>query len=254
MGDTGKFYSWEIISDIIGIKKCDKSFFKHKGFTIPKEIRWFFNAENISNGEQIKFTLIYEGKEYEAHIEMETSKHSRTRIFWRTDLKKEFDEILIKYREQSGKKDEYPSVQFTKLSENCYKIEFIDLDELNDYEINPLETIETEHGIEGKKIRIYTTKYERDPANRREAIKLHGTRCMVCDFDFEEVYGELGKDFIEVHHTKPLSSLEHEVEVNPEEDLVCLCSNCHRMIHRNRNKIMTVQELKKLMEERSVFA
>ena len=84
-----------------------------------------------------------------------------------------------------------------------------------------METIETEHGIEGKKIRIYTTKYERDPANRREAIKLHGTRCMVCDFDFEEVYGELGKDFIEVHHTKPLSSLEHEVEVNPEEDLVC---------------------------------
>ena len=77
---------------------------------------------------------------------------------------------------------------------------------------------------------------------------------MVCDFDFEEVYGELGKDFIEVHHTKPLSSLEHEVEVNPEEDLVCLCSNCHRMIHRNRNKIMTVEELKKLMEERSVFA
>lgn len=254
MGDTGKFYSWEIISDTIGIKKCDKSFFKHKGFAIPKEIRWFFNAENISNGEQIKFILIYEGKEYEAHIEMETSKHSRTRIFWKSDLKKEFDEILIKYRGQSEKNSEYPSIQFIKLSENIYKVEFIDLDLLNDYEINPLETIETDHGVEGKKVRIYTTKYERNPANRKEAIKIHGTRCMVCDFDFEEVYGELGKDFIEVHHTKPLFSLEHEVEVNPEEDLVCLCSNCHRMIHRRRDKIMSVEELKELMEERSVFA
>lgn len=254
MGDTGKFYSWEIISDTISIKKCDKSFFKHKGFAIPKEIRWFFNAENISNGEQIKFTLIYEGKEYEAHIEMETSKLSRTRIFWRTDLKKEFDEILIKYRGQSERNSEYPSIKFIKLSENCYKVEFSNLDLLNDYEINPLETIETEHGIEGKKVKIYTTKYERDPVNRKEAIKIHGTRCMVCDFDFEEVYCELGKDFIEVHHTKPLYSLEHEVEVNPEEDLVCLCSNCHRMIHRRRDKIMTVEELKELMEERSVFA
>ncbi|MGM9534857.1 MAG: HNH endonuclease [Intestinibacter sp.] len=254
MGDKGKFYSWEIISDTVAIKNCDKSFFEHRGSGIPKEIRWFFNAENISNGEQIKFTLIYEGKEYEAHIEMETSKLSRTRIFWRTDLKKEFDEILIKYRGQSEKNCEYPSIQFIKISENVYKVEFIDLDLLNDYEINPLETIETEHGVEGKKVRIYTTKYERDPVNRKEAIKIHGTRCMVCDFDFEEVYGELGKDFIEVHHTKPLFSLEHEVEVNPEEDLVCLCSNCHRMIHRRRDKIMSVEELKELIEEQSVFA
>ena len=77
---------------------------------------------------------------------------------------------------------------------------------------------------------------------------------MVCDFDFEEAYGELGKGFIEVHHTKSLYSLEDEVEINPEEDLVCLCSNCHRMIHRRRDKILTVEELKEIMEERSVFA
>ena len=196
MGDTGKFYSWEIINYKIAIKNCDKSFFEHRGSGVPKEIRWFFNAENMSNGEQIKLTLIYEGKNYEAHIDMETSKHSRTRIFWVTDLKKEFDNILVNYRKNPQNKNKYPSVSFTRVSKNCYELEFIGLYSLNDYEINPLETIETEHGIEGKKIRIYTTKYERNPANRREAIKLHGTRCMVCDFDFEEVYGELGKDFI----------------------------------------------------------
>lgn len=254
MGDTGKFYSWEIINDNIAIKNCDKSFFEHRGSGVPKEIRWFFNAENMSNGEQIKLTLIYEGKKYEAHIDMETNKLSRTRIFWVTDLKKEFDDILINYRKNPQNKNKYPSVSFTRVSKNCYELEFIDLYSLNDNDTNPLETIETEYGLEGKQVKVYTTKYERDPANRKEAIRIHGTRCMVCDFDFEEVYGELGKDFIEVHHTKPLSSLEYEVEVNPEEDLVCLCSNCHRMIHRNKNKIMTVEELKKLMEERSVFA
>ena len=253
MGEKGKFYSWEIVSDTVAVKNCDKSFFEHRGSGIPKDIRWFFNAENIPNGKRIEITLIYEGKKYDAHIEMETSKLSRTRIFWTGDLKKEFDNILKAYRLKFPKDDDYPSVQFIKESKDSYVVEFIGLDLLNDNEINPLETIEKEYKKEGKKVKIYTTKYERDPANRREAIRIHGTRCMVCDFDFEEAYGELGKDFIEVHHTKPLHSLEHEVEVNPEEDLVCLCSNCHRMIHRRRDKIMTVEELRELMQERSVF-
>lgn len=125
---------------------------------------------------------------------------------------------------------------------------------LNDDNINPLETIEIENRVEGKRKKIYTTKYERNSKNREEAIKIHGTRCMVCDFDFEEVYGELGKDFIEVHHTKPLYTLEEEMDINPEEDLVCLCSNCHRMIHRKRDKILTIEELKEIMEEHSIFA
>lgn len=253
MGDTGVFFSWKIINDKIAIKKCDKSFFEHRVSGIPKEIKWFFGAENMLGGERIEVTLLYKGKKYEAYIKMNNFKSSNTRIFWVTDLKKEFDNILVNYRKNPQNKNKYPSVSFTRVSKNCYELEFIDLYSLNDNDTNPLETIETEYGLEGKQVKIYTTKYERNPANRREAIKLHGTRCMVCDFDFEEVYGELGKDFIEVHHTKPLSSLEHEVEVNPEEDLVCLCSNCHRMIHRNRNKIMTVEELKKLMEEQSVF-
>lgn len=33
--------------------------------------------------------------------------------------------------------------------------------------------------------------------------------------------------------------------INPETDLVCVCSNCHRMIHRRKNSILTVEELKK---------
>lgn len=185
---------------------------------------------------------------------MESSKLSRTRIFWKSDLKKEFDEVLKSYRLKLEKENEYPSIKFTKIFSNTYEVKFIGLDLLNDEMQNPLETMEIENGVEGKKIRIYTTKYERNPTNRKEAIRIYGTRCMVCDFDFEDVYGELGKDFIEVHHTKPLFSLDQETIVNPQEDLVCLCSNCHRMIHRRRDKILSVDELKEIMEKQSVFA
>lgn len=71
---------------------------------------------------------------------------------------------------------------------------------------------------------------------------------MVCGFNFEAVYGDIGRDYIEVHHVKPLSSLDEEVEIDPQNDLVCLCSNCHRMIHRRCDSILSVSELKALVK------
>lgn len=59
---------------------------------------------------------------------------------------------------------------------------------------------------------------------------------MVCGFDFKR-YGACGKNFIEVHHVKPLYDLEKEEIIDPKTDLVCLCSNCHRIIHRKRDFI-----------------
>ena len=41
-------------------------------------------------------------------------------------------------------------------------------------------------------------------------------------------------------------------EVNPETDLVCLCANCHRMMHRSREHVMTVEELSELECDYSV--
>lgn len=61
------------------------------------------------------------------------------------------------------------------------------------------------------------------------------------------MYGDLGEGYTEIHHKKPLHSLEEEVEVNPETDLVPVCSNCHRMLHRRRDRIMTIEELKKII-------
>lgn len=57
--------------------------------------------------------------------------------------------------------------------------------------------------------------------------------CQVCGFDFEKTYGEIGKDFIEAHHTIAVSEMEsdHETKV---EDIAMLCSNCHRMVHKRR--------------------
>jgi 5-methylcytosine-specific restriction endonuclease McrA len=69
---------------------------------------------------------------------------------------------------------------------------------------------------------------------KREFKSKHGRLfCEACGFDFEETYGTIGKDFIEAHHTIPVSEMMegHETKI---DDLIMLCANCHRMAHRKR--------------------
>lgn len=89
---------------------------------------------------------------------------------------------------------------------------------------------------------------ERDPnINRKKKekyFKEHGKlECEICGFDFYKVYGEIGKGFIECHHKKPLSDIESEV-ITSIDDLALVCSNCHRMLHREMN-ILSIEELRK---------
>lgn len=105
---------------------------------------------------------------------------------------------------------------------------------------------------EGKKIQFYTTKYERSPQLRERALEIHGYQCSVCNFDFENTYGEIGKGYIEIHHVMPLFSFTEEKTIDPQKDLIPICSNCHRMIHRKRNNIITVEELSRRITPKCV--
>lgn len=75
---------------------------------------------------------------------------------------------------------------------------------------------------------------ERNPAAVRAAKSWHGCRCQACGFDFLRTYGDLGFDFIEVHHRKPLDSFPRNktIMLHITTDFAVLCANCHRMIHR----------------------
>ena len=57
--------------------------------------------------------------------------------------------------------------------------------------------------------------------------------CEICEFDYTEKYGDLGEDYIEAHHTIPVSELK-EGSKTKVEDIVLVCANCHRMLHRKR--------------------
>jgi len=71
----------------------------------------------------------------------------------------------------------------------------------------PEELPEPDTYIEGAKQRITVNAYERNPAARRRCLEHYGTTCTACGFDFEAVYGALGKGFIHVHHLRPLAEV-----------------------------------------------
>ena len=92
---------------------------------------------------------------------------------------------------------------------------------------------ETYDKLEGAKHQDTVTRYERDRENRKACIAHYGYVCQVCKMDFAKTYGDLGKEFIEVHHLHPVA--QGERNVNPITDLIPLCSNCHSMIHRQED-------------------
>ena len=118
----------------------------------------------------------------------------------------------------------------------------------NSCEVKIISEISEEYK-EGSLLDCHGTKYERNLKAREQCLKYYGYTCRVCGFDFEKVYGARGMNFIEVHHKVPLSEIacgEHIVD--PEKDLIQVCSNCHAMIHRTRPAI-SVEDLIKIINK-----
>jgi predicted HNH restriction endonuclease len=49
--------------------------------------------------------------------------------------------------------------------------------------------------------------------------------------NYEEKYGVIGSDLIQVHHVTPLSAIGKIYEVDPVLDLIPLCASFHHVVH-----------------------
>ena len=65
---------------------------------------------------------------------------------------------------------------------------------------------------------------------------------MMHGFNFIEKYGEIGRDYIHVHHLVPIKEIGEQYEVDPIKDLRPVCPNCHAIIHR-REPPFTIKEV-----------
>ena len=105
---------------------------------------------------------------------------------------------------------------------------------------------------EGMKIIVEREIYTRSNRLRDYALKYYGEHgglnCTCCGFNFSNFYGkEIGDNFIEFHHIKPIFQYQGDDLVKTIEDAVSniapLCSNCHRMIHRHGKQLLQIELL-----------
>jgi predicted HNH restriction endonuclease len=104
--------------------------------------------------------------------------------------------------------------------------------------ILPIEEFVSEGRLRTKSVQI------RERSSRLRMIALeyfthHGViSCDCCGFNFPTYYGlNYGVDCIEIHHVKPIfqygdNTVEQTVE-NALKNLLPVCPNCHRVIHKN---------------------
>lgn len=99
---------------------------------------------------------------------------------------------------------------------------------------------------EGSSHRVSITTYERNEQARSACLAHYGYSCQICGINFETQYGDVGKGFIHVHHVDFISSFDGVVhEIDPREELISVCPNCHAMLHRRLNgKYLSPAELK----------
>jgi 5-methylcytosine-specific restriction protein A len=248
-------YSWTVESNLKAYKILDKSAFMHRGTGIPIEVRSFLFDGDMVAGEKRQVVLACRDEFYEAHIDMDKQDNPRTQLLWNSKfsslLKNTFPHHYAKYV-----LDEEPEsriiLNLTRLSGfDKYEVSFAGeiTETMANSDVEADEIEDRGPQSEGRVREYYGKRYERSPKNRKEAIRIHGISCNACGFNFEKVYGERGSSYIEVHHIKPIHTYEDEQPVDPRTDLITVCSNCHRMIHRKPNDILSLEDVKAVFQK-----
>lgn len=65
-----------------------------------------------------------------------------------------------------------------------------------------------------------TSIYSDLSAKKESIIKKHGCKCDICGFDY--------KPLLQIHHILPVKMFGD----NSNENIACLCPNCHKILHK----------------------
>ncbi len=191
----------------------------------------FFNYIDYLKGKKIKFSFKVNGEELNAQSEWPSG--------WK-DLSCKITKLPIPDIDQ----DDAEYIILSEWAQDCFELLFslLTISDVGESDV----AVQTE----GTQTEIRSIRYERNPANRKICLHKKGYICAVCGMNFYDMYGEIGKEYIEVHHTTPVSEMGEGYKLDIGRDLMPLCSNCHSMVHR-RKPPYSVSELKRFMEEQT---
>jgi len=190
----------------------------------------------------IPFVETYDSKEFwtkeEFHVESQTKKFARLRLVTKSDSEFLSLENLL----QNGLSSYPQGPRRVNEELKAYLDNYLEEDKM----AQSFPDQVNERYQEGHAYKILVNKYERNLLARQKCIEIHGYTCKVCEKNLEEVYGEVAKEFIHVHHLIPLSEIKEDYQVDPFKDLIPVCPNCHAMLHRKVDgELLSIELLKK---------
>lgn len=104
------------------------------------------------------------------------------------------------------------------------------------------------HAIEGMVTETIRYSRGRSGALRKQALEVANGVCAACGIDYKKVLKGKGVRVLQVHHIKQLASTDAP-RVTKLGDLAVVCANCHMLIHSNPNIAISVERLKKSIEQ-----
>ena len=207
--------------------------------------------------EEAHIVAYYLAKFPNSYINLEPNKNmtellsNYTKYFCMADsslkrLRDEYDAFFphrAGYKEAEKRKSRKKTHDFlNNLSETDLHSKVIEILAGNPTELTESEQVYSNPLWEGQRVQVQINKYERNSYARRACIEYHGTTCKCCSHDLATIYGEIAQGVIEVHHLKPIAEIGKDYQIDPIKDLIPLCPNCHRVIHK-RNPPFTIDEL-----------
>jgi 5-methylcytosine-specific restriction enzyme A len=123
------------------------------------------------------------------------------------------------------------------------------LDSIQPDQSHPDEVDWEEAILEGAKKQVFVNAFERNLKARSKCVAKYGYKCSVCEFDFEKMYGEIGREFIHVHHLVEIATIGKEYKIDPIQDLRPVCPNCHAMLHQKK-PAYRIEELREMLANR----
>lgn len=224
--------------------KTNKTINKEPNTISVDDIVFLFRSGNISQknkGIYFVAKVIDIDFKSEYPINLKILKDLRENIFYAEQngfekVVKKINTLQMSGRYYKFKNDDNPKKMYQLIMENENSSESIQ----GNLDIYPDEV--DSYFIEGAKTKVFVNKFERNQKARKLCLEHYGYNCQTCHFNFEKMYGEIGKDSIHVHHIIPISKIRKNYQVDPIKDLIPVCPNCHLILHKKNAP--TVDQLK----------
>ena len=102
--------------------------------------------------------------------------------------------------------------------------------------------------IEKRFLRLHSG-HDRNKVMAQKCKERDSHICRICGLRYDRLYGPLGKGFAECHHIRALHTLKENEPTNLD-DLITVCANCHRMLHRMDGTSDDVEQLARIVRSR----